>query len=667
MKSAFLSQAGWYAVVLLMLSAPLIQGGTPRLPLAAVQCVVSLLLVVWCLEWGWRAPCQSLRVTVLDGLLGLFLFWSVFSMLFAPYHHSAEKALLFLLTGSLLYWWLIFHPSPRGVSHALTAVKVQGVFQAGLVWYQWGVQGISRPSGTFYNPNFLASFLAAAAVLSLGSAIFPPRESRERSAGAILMGLSAAAFMAGALLLSGSRGGVLALAAGLVVLLGGRSLLLSFTGLAGGLLALLLIPNPLIARLIELGRLDVYAYSRFAIWNSALTMMADHPGFGVGLGQFKYFAPRYAFPVETHWARYGRVAETAHNEYLQAGAELGLPGLIMVAALLGVALFAACRAVMKQPPAGRGPTVTLCAPLAVLLVHAAVDFPLHVPPVALLLVLLAAGLRIRGAGGGSWIVDVRFRKVYAVSLMACAALVTVQAVRPAVGFWYFLGGIGAPQNLIREKWSLEEAPKVPVGGKEATALLKRAADIDPRNASYHNALGSMYFQGSRSEKEPEDLRRKGLFHAHYAAELNPNNYRYAASLEQAMESLYRITGKRSFLTEAVQHQLRAVLLGPKLYSLHEKLALLAEEAGDLERAEEAFREVVRLEPHYMRGWYNLGTFLARQGRREEAREALVRGREPVPERDGAVALSPYERTLVDFDVTLFDNRLQEIEEDARYQ
>jgi len=84
---------------------------------------------------------------------------------------------------------------------------------------------------------------------------------------------------------------------------------------------------------------------------------------------------------------------------------------------------------------------------------------------------------------------------------------------------------------------------------------------------------------------------------------------------------------------------------------------------------EAFREVVRLEPHYLRGWYNLGTFLARQGRRDEAREALVRGRDPVPQRDGAVALSPYERTLVDFDGTLFDNRLQDIEkeEDSRYQ
>ena len=37
-----------------------------------------------------------------------------------------------------------------------------------------------------------------------------------------------------------------------------------------------------------------------------------------------------------------------------------------------------------------------------------------------------------------------------------ALLVASAAVRPVLGFWYFLGGIGAPQNLLREKWALDE-------------------------------------------------------------------------------------------------------------------------------------------------------------------------------------------------------------------
>ena len=79
--------------------------------------------------------------------------------------------------------------------------------------------------------------------------------------------------------------------------------------------------------------------------------------------------------------------------------------------------------------------------------------------------------------------------------------------------------------------------------------------------------------------------------------------------------------------------------------------------------------MVRLEPYYLKGWYNLGTFFARQGRMEEARKALLKGRERAPGRDENVALTPYERTLLDFDVTLLDNRLLEIEEeeDFRYQ
>ena len=54
-------------------------------------------------------------------------------------------------------------------------------------------------------------------------------------------------------------------------------------------------------------------------------MMLDHPWVGIGLGQYEYISTRYAFPIETHWAKYTRVAENAHSEYLQAGAESVCP------------------------------------------------------------------------------------------------------------------------------------------------------------------------------------------------------------------------------------------------------------------------------------------------------------------------------------------------------
>ena len=408
MRGELFSRTGWYATALLVLFAPLIQGGAPRLPLAAVQCVICIVLLLWCVEWGWYAPCQTLKVNLTDGLIGLFLFWSLFSLLFAPYHHSAEKALVYLFCNAALYWWLVFHPSVTELDRVRGAVTAQGLLQTGIVWYQWLAAGHVRPPGTFYNPNFLAAFLVVAILLLLGGAVFPPADGRRR-AGPVVLSLGSALLMGSALLLSGSRGGMLALIAGLAVLLAGRSLRLSLAGIAGSLRALFIIPNPFTGRLADLTRLDVYAYSRIAIWKSSLRMALDHPWLGVGLGQFEYYSPRYAFPVEAHWSKFGRVAEVAHSEYLQAGAELGLPGFAIVVATVAAVAFAALWKAGKTPAAVRGTTVTLLAALTALLVHSAVDFPLHIAPLSLLLVFLAAGLRISGSEGPSAIVEFRFR------------------------------------------------------------------------------------------------------------------------------------------------------------------------------------------------------------------------------------------------------------------
>lgn len=657
-REGLFSRTGWSVLVLLILFAPLIQGGSPRLPTALIESAIFCLVILWGYEWGWKAPCQSLRITIVDALLGLFLFWAVFSVLFAPYQHSAEKAFLFLFCCLCLYWWLVFHPSLKGLGHALTAVTLQGLFQSFLAWYQWGVQGALRPAGTFHNPNFLAAFLAAAIILTLGTLLTSPGNLRRRPLRSALI-IAAVTVMTVSLLLTGSRGGVLALSAGLLVL-AGRNLLLSLAGAGCVLLGLIFIPNPWTERITSLARLDVYAYSRVAIWKSALSMMRDHPWLGIGLGQYKYFSPRYAFPVDAHWARYGRVAEAAHSEYLQVGAELGLPGLLVVLAILLTAAACVYGSIRRGPADRRAITVVLFSALVALLVHASVDFPLQTPPPALLLVLLAAALRIHGCEGPSWIVEFRFRKVYGTGLMVLFLFAGMLALRPVAGFWHFLGGLGAPQNLMQEKWSLEKAPKETVNTLESIRFLERAAAVDPRNAAYHNALGSRYFRVYLHGEGKEDARRKGLYHANYAAALNPNSFRYAVSLGQAMESLSLLQGDPSLLVQAAGHYRRALSLAPKKYSLHEKSALLAEKLGDLEEAERGLRETVRLEPNYLKGWYNLGTFLARQGRMEESLQALVKGRASAGKGLKERAASPYERTLVDFDVELFENRIEEI-------
>ncbi|HEY5998810.1 MAG TPA: O-antigen ligase family protein, partial [bacterium] len=464
-----------------------------------------------------------------------------------------------------------------------------------------------------------------------------------------------------ALLTTGSRGGALAFAAGLCVLLAVRSWRVAAGVLAAGAAALLLVPNPLRERLQSLSQGDPFAFSRLAIWKSAAAMALDHPWLGVGLGQYEFFSPRYAFPVSGHWARYVRVAENAHSEYLQAGAELGLTGLALALALLVLLVLPAVRRLRELPREARGPVAALLAGCASIAVHAAVDFPLHTPPTALLLVLFAAGLRVHGAGGAGRAVQFRVRPVYAAAAgLAALALVAV-AARPVAGFWYFLAGIGAPRDLLREKWALEEAPRRDLAPLESARLLERAARIDFVNASYRRALGSRLFQAALRGGGDELLRR-ALYHLNYAAELNPNQYQYEVNLAEAMISLAgaRPPG-RELLVEALGHYRRAATLAPYQHAIQTEIGLLADRLGDAAAAEAAFRRTVAIEEYALRGWYNLGAFLARHGRYAEAREVFGRGAALAEGARSFVPASPAERDLVALEPAVFYNELRKIE------
>jgi hypothetical protein len=164
--------AGWRLLAALLLASPLIQGGTPRLPTLAVELGILAVALAWAVSWR-RAPRRELRVGAIDLALGGLLFWVLFSTVVAPYYHSAESAALFVVCLATLYWFLAFHPSFTGLETALAAVRVQAAAQSVIVLLQRGDPGTPRPPGTFYNPNFLAGFLAAALLLCLGALLFP--------------------------------------------------------------------------------------------------------------------------------------------------------------------------------------------------------------------------------------------------------------------------------------------------------------------------------------------------------------------------------------------------------------------------------------------------------------------------------------------------------------
>lgn len=91
---------------------------------------------------------------------------------------------------------------------------------------------------------------------------------------------------------------------------------------------------------------------RIRLWQRGLGYMRQHPVFGVGAGNFPTaegtispLAQRQQYGMPVKWG-------PPHNSYVQIGAELGVPALLIFAGFL-LSVFAALRA--RQPPAGGAP------------------------------------------------------------------------------------------------------------------------------------------------------------------------------------------------------------------------------------------------------------------------------------------------------------------------
>jgi O-antigen ligase len=253
------------------------------------------------------------------------------------------------------------------------------------------------PFGPFVSKNHFAGYMVMAALLTLGLVIGLTQKHNETGrswstgarAGAVVFALVAAMGMALSVLVSGSRGGAVALAVGVAAVL---MLTLASktpwprlvapaviaTALASVLLAML--PDDAQRRLLTASG----ASFRIGVWHDALRLALRSPLVGTGLGAF-----HDAFPtVKQTWGRM-RV-EHAENDYLETLAETGILGLGLAAAAVSL-LFARSWATLREsPPVVRGLAAGALAGLAALAIHSALDFNLRIPSNAALAALLAA-------------------------------------------------------------------------------------------------------------------------------------------------------------------------------------------------------------------------------------------------------------------------------------
>jgi O-antigen ligase len=183
--------------------------------------------------------------------------------------------------------------------------------------------------GIFANPNDLAYHLAVGAALALAAREAAPRRATRVAYLALVL------LLGGTLVLTGSRGGLLALSAvvALSLLRGRRARAL--VGAALTIVCLLqLDPGGVFRARTERSTAfgeDVSARGRLDAWRTGMRIFAARPLTGVGAGAFVEAWPRYA-PGDAG------PPLTEHNTFVQLLAELGLPALLLFGGALAVAL-----------------------------------------------------------------------------------------------------------------------------------------------------------------------------------------------------------------------------------------------------------------------------------------------------------------------------------------
>ncbi|HNP82468.1 MAG TPA: O-antigen ligase family protein [Nitrospira sp.] len=622
----FLSSIPLVVTSALVIFSPLQEGGTTHV----AQMIIRFLILAWAggalalsiRQGRLTIPLLSVRYFVL-----VFLGFAVIATMFSPYAHPSRQWLFTIICYATLFYLLVSFVDRWEHVHTLTIVVVlMGVGEAALTILQGLVWNDMRPSGTFFNPNFLAGYLAVSWAILLSAAVYGYR----RTAALHWLPISPTLWWFGvgaslgslflAVLLTQSRGGMI------VVLVATVFIVMARYGwkVAGSCLVLLmvgglLIPTPLRERVQAEHQQNPVSYARLQMWQGALTQMAEHP-LGIGLGLYQYTYPRYAFPVEGEIARYGKVAQTPHNDYLQMGIEMGVGALLLF--LAGVFMVGRDFARVFQTRLSRRQRsliLGLGAGGIALLVHAALDSSLRETALAILLVLCAglivsAARMTRCSTDAVQVIPIRSRFVWGMSA-ACVLLL-----------------VGAEVSRLGMAWlTFDAASRRAVAGETDAAIqgLQHAIALDPGKSLYHHGLGSVYARAFDASRDKEMFR---LAHAEFkeAIELNPLDSRLLGLLGQLYVSAAQapsLSGgldeqRKSWIRAALRVYERAVRLAPFSAPYRYEQARLHWMLGEKAAAEQQAKEAERLEPNFLPARALLAHVWVDAGRIDEARQEL---------------------------------------------
>jgi tetratricopeptide (TPR) repeat protein len=329
---------------------------------------------------------------------------------------------------------------------------------------------------------------------------------------------------------------------------------------------------------------------RLETWRATLQMMLRHP-LGIGAGSWRRVFPQEAGALTPRSPfTSSRWPQSAGNEFLQVGSELGVPGLFLLIWLALRLLGSGWR--NREEGATRAGAL---ASLAALAGCALLSSPLREPLLLWSATLLAAlATAPRGSSPDParpmFAVQMEPRRRRALGLVAAllgAALVVLSG-------W-------DTYRLAASSAALQSGQAACVQRDYARAIpaLRRASRMDPASSLARYLNGVCALASGRGDLAEPELRA--------ALDLNPRD---AAAL-LALGSAYRSQGK---LTDALGAVERARNVWPTDEEVNLALGDARGSLGDVAGAAQAYRTALATNPHSVQGYLKLGSLMEAHGK-----------------------------------------------------
>jgi putative inorganic carbon (HCO3(-)) transporter len=627
-------------LVTLIIFSPLFRAALPIWAISFVYLVILVTSVIWLVRIKEDREFSFIR-TPLDFPILFFILFASLATVSSINVHRSVSALYRLISYSLVYFLVTNNIKDREeIVNLVWSILAVSVFVALYGLREFFTHNFTPPSSTFPNQNVFASFLLIPLSLAGGLLLF---DAKKRKIEKLALGIMILLFLA-AMVTTKSRGTFLCLIP-VVGLLGYlKSRRYAAITLVLVILLFTLFPTPHsspVFRLLTGGGEDPYTYTRLSIWKSALAMLRDYPLLGTGPGTFQDAFSRYSFPVEGVFARFGKKALFAHNEYLQIASEMGIFALGIFIWLFS-SFFRKVAGLLKdfRSREGYGLVVGLTTGIAGLLIHSLVDFPLHAPAVALILTINTGILMGLGSAEGPPLLKKRRRIVFLETGRYYLYLVLLVLI---LGYAIF-----APY------WAdsyAKEAERVK-GNNPLLSIhkLQKATGWDPLSGAYHLQLANLYIRLYRETRD-DYYRIAAYKELQEAIELEEKNGYYRRSLAKFYDQEF--TGH--LRVDLIVHEMqKAIELQPHSCFLHYELASIYAREGEYAEAIGYYKKAIELEPNYSQAHYRLGDIYRKLGRNEAAREEYECSEETKKAGLRKSPRTPYEDQLISFSAKTLD-------------